>query len=159
MIVRYPLLIAPLLVAGCQPQTSDGGRALEGSPADSLVTGTGNHLRTDTAGVEFEAPRLIPGMLATLRIIDERQGRLDAGTLTGYRQAAGALADGMLADLHRVGVGDDGSFRALGDSVVVIIGGGAGGSPEAEPEEVLRSAALARRLIDGYQRRMRAAQD
>jgi hypothetical protein len=158
MTFRYPLLLILMLLAACRQRSPDSGRTLEGSPADSVVTGAGNSL-TAEPGVEFEAPRLIPGMLAMLEIIDERKGRVDEGTAAGYRQAAGSLVDAMLSDLYRVGIGDDGSFRALGDSAVTLVGGGAGEAPEAKPEEVLRSAGMMRRLIEMYQRQMKEVQD
>lgn len=157
--ISRQLLILPALVllAACRPQSSDSGRAVGGTPADSELTGAGERLGAADSDVEFEAPRLIPGMLAQLRVVEDSGGRLGPGSAAGYRQAAGTLVDGMLTDVNRVGVGDDGSLRALGDSVVKIIGGGAGEAPEADPEEMRQSAALMRRMIDTYQQRMRSA--
>ncbi len=150
---RYPLLVAATLLGGCRPQSSESARepihAADSVGPDSDVTGA--------VGVEYEAPRLIPGMLALLDAVTDSAGRIDEGTMTGYKQAVGTLVDGMLTDLNRVGVGEDGEFRALGDSAVNLLGGGTG-VPDAAPEEVQRSAAMMRRLIDKYNQRMRAAQ-
>jgi hypothetical protein len=151
-------LFALALLAACRPRTSDSGRTLEGSPADTAVIGAGDRLEADTTGLEFEAPRLIPAMRASLQVVTEQGGKVDEGTLAGYRHAAGRLVDAMLTDLNRVGVGDDGSFRALGDSAVAAIGGGAGDAPRAEPGAVLRSAGMMHRLIERYQERMRTVE-
>lgn len=155
---RSSLLLVLTLVPACRPQGSDSGPTQRGTVADSEVTGSGS-LSADTAGVELEAPRLIPGMLATLQLVEERGGRMEEGNVTAYRQAASSLVDAMLTDLNRLGSGDDGSFRALGDSVVALVGGGAGDAPEAEPEAMLRSAGMMRRQIEIYQERMRAVRD
>lgn len=157
MISRELFFLALVLLAACRQQSSDSGRTLEGTPADSAITGSGGRLGAAQSGVEFEAPRLIPGMLAQLQVVEDSSGRLGEGSLAGYRSAAGTLVNAMLTDINRVGVGDDGSFRALGDSVVETVGGGAGGVPDTDPGKVRRSAALMRRLIDTYQDRMRAA--
>ncbi len=158
MAFRHALLLALLLSPACRPQGSDSGQTVGGTAADSAVTETGQGLGAAQGGFEFEAPRLIPGMLAHLKVVEDSRGRLDEGTTGGYRSAAGALVDAMLTDLNRVGVGDDGSFRALGDSVVNLVGEGAGDAPKADPERLLQSAALMRRAIDTYQQRMRAVQ-
>jgi hypothetical protein len=149
------LLVALLLLGGCRSSNSDTGRNQPGVAADSELTGGGAGLGAAESGVEFEAPRLIPGMRAMLGVVAD-SGRLDEGTATGYKQAAGRLVDAMLTDLNRVGVGDDGSFRAMGDSVVDLLGGGTG-VPDADAGEIERSAALLRRMIDSYQERMRSA--
>jgi hypothetical protein len=128
---------------------------MRGSPADTVLTGSADELRTDTSGVEFEAPRLIPGLLASIQNVTERGGKVDEGTAAGYRQTAGTVVDAMLTDLNRIGVGDDGSLRALGDSAVMLIGEGAGDAPKADPDKLLRSAALMRRMVEAYQQRMR----
>ncbi|MBA3259309.1 MAG: hypothetical protein H0T68_07590 [Gemmatimonadales bacterium] len=157
MIPRQLLFLALVLPAACRSQSSDSGRTLEGTPADSAITGTGERLGAAESGVEFEAPRLIPGMLAQLQVVEDSSGRLGEGSMAGYRSAAGTLVDAMLTDINRVGVGDNGDFRALGDSVVKTVGGGAGGVPDTDPEGIQRSAALMRRLIATYQEKMRAA--
>lgn len=155
MIARSFLFLTLILLSGCRQQSSDPRQTLGGSTADSEVTGSGERLGAAGGGVEHEAPRLIPGMLAILGMVTDSAGRLSEGTLTGYKQAAGRLVDAMLTDLNRVGVGDDGSFRALGDSVVNALGGGTG-VPDADAEAVRRSAEMMRRLIGTYNQRMRS---
>jgi len=158
MTSRVTLLLAAALVGGCRAQTSDAERTLRGTAADSAITGDSNQLGAANAGVEFEAPRLIPGVLASMQVVTEGKGKVDEGTAAGYRQAAGTLVDAMLTDLNRVGVGDDGSFRARGDSVVTLVGGGPGDAPSPDPDRLMRSATQLRGLIDTYQERMRSAQ-
>ena len=146
---RYPVLIALLLLPACRQEDTDRDTALAGSPADTVRGGAAE------GTVEFEAPRLIPGVLAQLQLVQESGGRLDEGSTAAYRGGAGALVDAMLTDLYRVGLGDDGSFRKQGDSVVRLVGGGAGDAPDADPARLRHSAALLRRLIETYQQRMR----
>lgn len=152
MYFRPAVLLAFLLLTGCRQQDRDRDTALAGTPADTVRNGAAD------GAVEFEAPRLIPGVLAQLQLVQEAGGRLEEGSTAAYRGAAGALVDAMLTDLYRVGVGDDGSFRLRGDSVVKLVGGGAGDAPKADPARLRQSAALLRRLIETYQQRMREAQ-
>ena len=159
MSFRHSTLLALLLLAGCRQQNTDRENTVSGSAADSELTTTGEGLGAAQGAVEFEAPRLIPGVLAQLKLVQDSGGRLDEGTTAGYRSAAGALVDAMLTDLNRVGVGDDGSFRALGDSVVTLLGEGAGDAPKVDPHRLRQSAALLRRAIGTYQQRMREAQN
>ena len=154
---RHAVLLS-LLLPGCGQQSPDREIASRGTAADSEVAVSGEGLGAAQGAVEFEAPRLIPGVLAQLQLVQDSGGRLDEGTTAGYRTAAGLLVDAMLTDLNRVGVGDDGSFRALGDSVVRLVGGGAGDAPKVDPVRLRQSAALLRRVIETYQQRMREVQ-
>ena len=103
-----------------------------------------------TAGVEAEAPRLIPAMRAELQ---QLQGGTGEGNLESYRGTVSHLIDAMQADLTRSGRTDSGEFKMLADSVLRELGGGAG-SPKPDPEAARRSAPAVRRLIDLYQSRM-----
>jgi hypothetical protein len=102
------------------------------------------------AGVEAEAPRLIPAMRAQLEQLQTGSG---GGNLESYRGMVGQLIDAMEADLTRSGRVDSGGFKSLADSVLRELGGGAG-DPMPDPEAARRSAPAVRRLIDLYQARM-----
>jgi hypothetical protein len=65
----------------------------------------------------------------------------------------------MAADLHRVGLADSGSFRALGDSVMEDLGGGAGTESRLDRSKLPQHIARMRRLISIYQQAMREAGD
>ena len=122
-----------------------------------MLAETGGGVETAAEGVEYEAPRLIPGMRAQLEQLRRPGGAgesAEAG-LTTYKNMAGSLVDAMLVDLNRVGSAEAEEVRALGDTVLNLVGGGTG-VPDASPEDVARSAELMRRLIDRYQQAMRA---
>jgi hypothetical protein len=110
-----------------------------------VATGTGRAGHEDQeAGVEFDAPRLIPGVRAQISEIEGPAGA-DEGNLTAFRNGVGALVNAMKADLNRVGVTDSGYFYVLSDSVLRGIAGGAGDLAQVE------------RLIGIYEERMRKA--
>ena len=52
--------------------------------------------------------------------------------LTAYKNMAGDLINSMIADLYRAGYADSGNFRALGDSVLDDLAGGAGTSAKLD---------------------------
>jgi hypothetical protein len=104
-------------------------------------------------GVEFEAPRRIPGVLAALEQVRRQP---DKQNLTAFRGDLGTLEDAMRNDLARVGLADTGEFHALTDSIGrEDLGGGAGGlADEPDPEKVARLEARVRRLIQVHERMM-----
>lgn len=105
-------------------------------------------------GVEFEAPRRIPGVLAALEQVKRQPDRRN---LTALRGDLGTLEDAMRNDLYRVGLADTGQFHALVDSIARDLGGGPGGlAEEPEPDEIPRLEDRVRRLIQVYDRMMRA---
>jgi hypothetical protein len=103
-------------------------------------------------GVEFEAPRRIPGVLAALAQVKRQP---DKQNLTAVKGDLGTLEDAMRNDLSRVGLADTGQFHALTDSIARDLGGGAGGLAEApEAGEIPRLEDRVRRLIEVYQQMM-----
>jgi hypothetical protein len=130
-----------LILAGCGEPRS--GRAEADVSEVAARSGDGKSPQAEP-GVEFEAPRLIPGIRAQMIEIERSQAPSE-GSLTEFKNGVGALIDAMKADLNRVGMTDTGAFRALGDSINREIGSGAG------------TAARVDRLIGMYEERMRRA--
>jgi hypothetical protein len=134
------------LLPACRRETPETATA---DTASASAVGP-NSARGDTAaGVEAEAPRLIPAMRAELQQLHAG----GEGNLESYRGTVGQLIDAMETDLTRSGRADSGGFKLLADSVLRELGGGAG-NPNPDPEAARRSAPAVRRLIDLYQSRM-----
>jgi hypothetical protein len=79
--------------------------------------------------------------------------------LTAYKNMAGDLINSMIADLYRAGYADSGAFRALGDSVLADLGGGAGTSSDLDRSRLPQHVDRMQRLIRMYQQTMRKAAD
>jgi hypothetical protein len=79
--------------------------------------------------------------------------------LTAYKNMAGDLINSMIADLYRAGYADSGNFRALGDSVLEDLGGGAGTSARLDRSHLPQHVDRMQRLIRLYQQTMRKAAD
>jgi hypothetical protein len=140
------VLAALILVPACRREPPETASADSASAPVGAASSTGG----DTAaGVEAEAPRLIPAMRAELQQLQSG----NEGNLESYRGMVSQLVDAMQADLTRSGRTDSGGFKMLADSVLRAMGGGAG-SPKPDPEAARRSAPAVRRLIDLYQARM-----
>jgi hypothetical protein len=147
------MLLSLVVLAGCREWDRRPGTA-----ADSVVSGTGDQTTTSPkAGGDRQAPVIIPAITTTLNLIEQRKGQVEEGTVASYRNQVGRLVDAVLTDLNRAGRGDDGTLRSMGDSAVSLVGGGAGDAPEAKPEDILKSAATVRQILDIYQQRMREA--
>lgn len=130
-----------LILAGCGEPRSETA----GADAPEVAARPSNDESPQAeAGVEFEAPRLIPGIRAQMIEIERSQAPSE-GNLTEFKNGVGNLIDAMQADLNRVGMTDTGAFRALGDSINREIASGAG------------TAARVDRLIGMYEERMRRA--
>lgn len=143
-----------LVLAGCrEPRSETPGRAH--APEVGATPGGAESAKAEP-GVEFEAPRLIPGIRAQITEIQNPQGATE-GNLTAFKNGVGTLIDAMEADLNRLGVTDTGDFSALGDSIGRELGGGAGTTAAISPEQGRQAAARVERLIGMYEERMRKA--
>ena len=142
-----------LILAGCREPRSEAAGA--DAPEVAATPSDGESGQAE-AGVEFEAPRLIPGIRAQMAEIEDPRGATE-GNLTAFKNGVGTLIDAMKADLNRVGVGDTGAFRALSDSIGREIGGGAGTTAGLPPETASQAAARVDHLIGIYEERMRHA--
>jgi hypothetical protein len=103
-------------------------------------------------GIEFEAPRRIPGVFAALSQVAREPDRRN---LTALRGDLGTLEDAMRNDLYRVGLADTGAFSALVDSLAHTLGGGPGGlTKPVDPKEVPKLENWVRRLVEVYNQMM-----
>jgi hypothetical protein len=146
------MLLSLVVLAGCREW-----ERRPGTPANSVVSGTADQTTTSPRTGDLQAPEVISAVTTTLNLIGQRKGQVEEGTVASYRNQVGRLVDAMLADLNRAGRGDDRTLRSMGDLAVALVGGGAGDAPEAKPEDMLKSAAMVRRILDIYQQRMREA--
>ena len=149
---RTAIWLALVLLLACRESRS--GVPETGTSDVAQRTGSAEQEENE-AGVEFEAPRLIPAIRQQITQLQEPQGATE-GNVTAFRNGVGTLVNAMQADLNRVGVTDSGDFRALGDSVLREFGGGAGTPPELKPEDAQSAVAQVERLIGLYEQRMRA---
>ena len=155
---RTATLLLLLLVAACNRGGGLAERAREAHAEDSAHSRTGGDtVEAAAAGVELEAPRLIPGLRAQLAALSDSGAGFTEGNVTAYRNLAGDVIDAMLTDLNRAGSPEAPQIDRLGDSVVTLLGGGAGGAAIGTREEVSASVRLMGRLIEQYQSAMRAA--
>jgi hypothetical protein len=69
----------------------------------------------------------------------------------------GDLINSMAADLYRAGYADSGSFKALSDSVLNDLGGGAGTPSRIDRAKLPQHVDRMQRLIRTYQQTMRAS--
>jgi hypothetical protein len=140
-----------LVLAGCRQTRSEAGR--DDSPDLANRTGSAE-LDDSEAGVEFEAPRLIPAVRAQITQVSEPEGATE-GNLTAFRNGVGALVNAMEADLNRIGASDTDLFYELSDSVMREFGGGAGEMVSIPPEKRRVAVANVERLIGVYEELMR----
>ena len=127
----------------------------ETGPPDVAARAGSAELEDRDAGVEFEAPRLIPAIRAQITQLREPESRREEN-VTAFRNNVGTMVSAMQADLQRVGVTDSGYFRELSDSVLRELGGGPGSPAEAKSAEAGSLATQVERLIGLYEERMRA---
>jgi len=159
MIRSCMAFLGVVLLAACRARTPETGQqAAEGARTGSpYSTGrdsgaVGQRLEGTNTGVEFEAPRRIPGVLATLSQVVRQPDRRN---LTALRGDVGTVEDAMRDDFRRAGLADTGAFSALADSLADALGGGAGGlAKPADPKEIPRIEGWVRGLVDSYNRMM-----
>ena len=156
MHLRTMLLLAAVVLTACREHVSETGRTASAySNGGDSAAGAG--LKGTAAGVEYEAPRLIPGLLAQLEQYSSPGRRLTDSDVTNYKNTAGTVINGMQTDLTRVGLADSGAFKALSDSVLDGLGGGTGVPHGITGERLSRNLAQMRRLIGVYDQWMRGA--
>jgi hypothetical protein len=157
MISRAMLLLAALILPACRERAAETGRTASAySNGGDSAGGAG--LKGTAAGVEYEAPRLIPGMRAQLELYSSPGRRLTDSDVTNYKNTAGTLINAMQADLTRVGLADSGAFKTLSDSVLNELGGGTGVPHGVSGERLSQNLAQMRRLIGVYQQWMRGTE-
>ncbi|HYC31267.1 MAG TPA: hypothetical protein VEB59_03210 [Gemmatimonadales bacterium] len=145
-------------LAACDRGTPGAGRAQQGTAADSELTARGDTLQAASTGVELEAPRLIPGLRAQLSALGDSASGSQEGNAAAFRNLAADVVTAMDADLNRIGSPEVDRVRALGDSVMRTLGGGAGEGPEPDPDRLKAGVEQMERLIQEYQGALRASQ-
>jgi hypothetical protein len=155
---RALLLLAIALSAACSREKAGNASASAyTSDADSSAREDG--VAGTNSGGELEAPRLIPAMQNQLNLMANGTQPPNPDNLNAYKNMAGDLINSMIADLYRAGYADSGNFRALGDSVLDDLGGGAGTSAKLDRSKLPQHVDRMQRLIRQYQQTMRTAAD
>lgn len=162
--MRYLFLSAIVIgFAACRstPETGSSGNA-SASPytadADSDTSAGDDALEGTNSGTELEAPRLIPALKNQLGLMS-RGSAVNEDNLLAYKNLAQDVVNSMVADMHRAGYSDTGSFRALKDSVLDDIGGGGASGHDLDRSELPDHVQRMQRLVDLYQRAIRSAAD
>jgi hypothetical protein len=155
---RALLLLAIALSAACgREKAGNASASAYTSDADSSAREDG--VAGTNSGGELEAPRLIPAMQNQLNLMANGTQPPNPDNLNAYKNMAGDLINSMIADLYRAGYADSGNFRALGDSVLDDLGGGAGTSARLDRSKLPQHVDRMQRLIRQYQQTMRTAAD
>jgi hypothetical protein len=156
--MRHALLLLTttvLCLACTRERAGNASASAYTSDSDSSVKAAG--IEGTNSGSELEAPRLIPAIQNQLNLMASGGPPTDPENLTAYKNLAGDVVNSMAADLSRVGLADSGAFKALRDSVMDDLGGGAGTESTLDRSKVNEHIARMRRLISTYQQAMRSA--
>src|ERR687889_1150716 len=124
------LTVAALAPACSREKAGNSSASAYTADADSSAREDG--VAGTNSGAELEAPRLIPAIQNQLTLMANGTQPPNPDNLTAYKNMAGDLINSMIADLYRAGYADSGNFRALGDSVLEDLGGGAGTPPQLD---------------------------
>jgi hypothetical protein len=135
----------------------NGNASASAYTAGADASATEDGVAGTNSGVELEAPRLIPATQNQLNLMSNGTQPPNPDNLTAYKNLAGDLVSAMIADLHRAGYADSGNFKALGDSVLEDLGGGAGTSSSMDRSKLPQHVDRMQRLIRTYQQTMRQA--
>jgi hypothetical protein len=152
------VLLTAVLAAACgRERAGNASASAYTSDADSSAREDG--LEGTNSGTELEAPRLIPAIQNQLSLMANGTQPPSSSNLTAYKNMAGDLINAMIADLHRAGYADSGSFKALSDSILSELGGGAGTPSQIDRAKLPLHVERMQRLIRTYQQTMRRAAD
>jgi hypothetical protein len=153
---RILFVLAAVVASACSRERAGNASASAyTSDADSSAREEG--MAGTNSGAELEAPRLIPAIQNQLNLMANGTQPPSTTNLTAYKNMAGDLINSMTADLYRAGYADSGSFKALGDSVLEDLGGGAGTTPRIDRARLPQHVDRMQRLIRNYQQTMREA--
>jgi hypothetical protein len=157
--MRHVFLVATaaLCLACSRERAGNASASAYTSDSDSAVRAAG--IEGTNSGSEMEAPRLIPAIQNQLNLMAAGEQPTDRENLTAYKNLAGDLVNSMVADLSRVGLADSGAFKALRDSVMEELGGGAGTESTMDRSKLGEHITRMRRLISMYQQGIRGAGD
>jgi hypothetical protein len=150
------LLTAVLGVVACGREKA-GNASASAYTADADSSAREDGLPGTNSGSELEAPRLIPAIQNQLNLMASGTQPPNPDNFTAYKNMAGDLINSMIADLYRAGYADSGNFRALSDSVLEDLGGGAGTPSDLDRSKLPQHVDQMQRLIRVYQQTMRKA--
>lgn len=155
---RGIVLLAAVLSAACGRE-KPGNASASAYTSDADTSAKEDRLAGTNSGAELEAPRLIPAIQNQLNLMANGTRPPNPDNLTAYKNMAGDLISSMIADLYRAGYADSGNFRALADSVLDELGGGAGTPSRLDRSKLPQHVDRMQRLIRLYQQTMRKAAD
>lgn len=155
---RVLLLLAVVLSAACSREKA-GNASASAYTSDADTSAKEDGFAGTNSGSELEAPRLIPAVQNQLNLMTSEAQPANPDNLTAYKNMAGDLVNSMIADLYRAGYADSGNFRALSDSVLDDLGGGAGTESTLDRSKLPQHVQRMKRLIAVYQQTMRTARD
>jgi hypothetical protein len=144
------LLLMMALVAGCSREKA-GNASASAYTSDSDSSAKENGFAGTNSGSELEAPRLLPAIQNQLNLMAKGAQPVNRDNLTAYKNMAGDLINSMIADVYRAGYADSGRFRALSDSVLNELGGGAGTEATLDRSKLPQHIQRMRRLLALYQ--------
>jgi hypothetical protein len=155
---RDLLLLTAVLCVACTREKA-GNASASAYTSDTDSSAREDSLATPNSGSELEAPRLIPAVQNQLNLMMSGAPPANPENLTAYKNMAGDLINSMIADLSRAGHADSGNFKALSDSVLNDLGGGAGTSSQLDRSRLPHHIDRMQRLIRLYQQTMRRSRD
>jgi hypothetical protein len=142
------------LVAACSRERA-GNASASVYTSDSDSSAREHGFAGTNSGSELEAPRLLPAVQNQLNLMAKGAQPVNPDNLTAYKNMAGDLINSMIADIYRAGYADSGHFRALSDSALRDLGGGAGTPATLDRSQLPQHIQRMRRLIALYQQAMR----
>jgi hypothetical protein len=155
---RVWVLLISAVCAGCSRERAGNASASAyTSDADSSAREDG--LSGTNSGGELEAPRLIPAVQNQLNMMANGTQPPSTANLTAYKNMVGDLINSMSSDLSRAGYADSGNYKALSDSVLEDLGGGAGTRAQVDRSKLPQHVDRMQRLIRSYQQTMRSTAD
>jgi hypothetical protein len=154
---RALLVLTAGLCLACNRERRGDNASASAYTADADTSAIEDGVGGTNSGSELEAPRLIPATQNQLNLMSNGTQPPNPDNLTAYKNLAGDLVNAMIADLNRVGHADSGGFRALGDSVLEDLGGGAGTRSSLDRAKLPQHVDRMQRLIRTYQQTMRKA--
>jgi hypothetical protein len=157
--MRRALVLLTIGLCGACSREKAGNASASAYTSDADTSAKEDGVAGTNSGSELEAPRLIPAIQNQLTLMANGTQQPNPDNLTAYKNMAGDLINSMIADLYRAGYADSGNFRALGDSVLDDLGGGAGTSSSLDRSKLPQHVDRMQRLIRLYQQTMRKAAD
>ena len=154
--MKRGLLLLAIGAAACSRERA-GNASASAYTSDSDSSAREEGMAGTNSGAELEAPRLIPAVQNQLTLMSRGAEVPSSDNLTAYKNMAGDLINSMMADLHRAGYADSGNFKALSDSILSELGGGAGTSARLDRSRLPQHVDRMQRLIRLYQQTMRKA--